>query len=44
MKQILTISHDLGWKPTVKPLKTRGPGFSHGMASSTKTLVRLDKS
>lgn len=36
--KFLTISDDRGLKPTVKPSKTRGPGFSHGMASSTKAL------
>lgn len=40
-KTILTSSHDRGWKPTVKPLNTRGPGFSHGIASSRKTLKHL---
>lgn len=34
----LTISHDRGWKPTVKPSNTRTPFSLHGMASSTRTL------
>ena len=38
MLELLTSSHDRGWKPTVKPLKICGPGLSHEMESSIKTL------
>ena len=38
MTWFLTISHDRGWKPTVKPSNTRTPCSLHGMESSTRTL------
>lgn len=38
MLELLTSSHDRGWKPTVEPVKIFGPGSSHEMASSIKTL------
>jgi len=36
----LTISDDLGWNPTVKPLNTLGPLLTQGIASSTSTLKK----
>jgi hypothetical protein len=36
----LTISDDLGWNPTVKPLNTLGPLLAQGIASSTSTLTK----
>jgi hypothetical protein len=38
MVELLTSSHDRGWKPTVKPWNTCGPGLSHEIASSIKAL------
>lgn len=43
VRYVLTSSHERGCKPTVNPLKTRGPGFSHGIANSTVTLDRWRK-
>lgn len=39
----LTTSHERGCKPTVNPLNTRGPGFSHGIANSTVTLDQCER-
>lgn len=39
--KFLTISQDRGWKPTVNPLKTRGPCVAQGMARSTITLRQI---